>query len=143
MNADAFNREVIAFARTVRDEITELQKTVALEGLKRLVKRTPVDTGRARGGWQVEITPRPLGKVTATQSVAGSMGAFYDTAFCDKSGRKTIMRGSYKLAGLPPFHNVVIENSVEYILELEDGHSGQAPNGMLSLTLNDLAQMFT
>lgn len=32
----------------------------------------------------------------------------------------------------------VVNNDAEYISYLEDGHSGQAPNGMVAVTLNEM-----
>ena len=50
-----FNKSIDDFARKIPGKVSALQKKIVLEALKRIVERTPVDTGRARGNWQVTI----------------------------------------------------------------------------------------
>jgi len=55
-----FNFEIDNFVKKlVPEEIVLFQKKIALEALRKLVKRTPVDTGRARGNWQVTSNSFP------------------------------------------------------------------------------------
>ncbi|MEN6306679.1 MAG: HK97 gp10 family phage protein [Anaerohalosphaeraceae bacterium] len=123
-----FNQEVDDFAKTlVPEKVILLQKKIVLEALKRLVMKTPVDTGRARGNWQVTIG-RPA--TAAIEAV-------------DKSGGETIKKGLAAIADMPPYQVVWISNNVDYIEFLEDGTSRQAPEGMMSLTLEELKVMFS
>jgi hypothetical protein len=80
---------------------------------------TPVDTGRARGGWQVGVDNDPLG----------------DTGRLDPSGRETIAAANNELGLVNAESVVYISNNVEYIGELEKGHSQQAPYGMLGVAV--------
>lgn len=121
-----FNKEIDDFAKTIPNEVTTLQKKIVLEALKRVVLKTPVDTGRARGNWQVAIG-RPAGTKLQTT---------------DKSGSETINKGLAALAGLPDYDVVFIDNNLEYIEFLEAGSSQQAPVGMLAITVEELRQMF-
>jgi len=121
-----FNREIDAFARKIPLRTTTLQKKVVLEALRRLVMKTPVDTGRARGNWQVTIGDPARGQTDET----------------DMIGTATIAQGLQALAGLPAYQVVWISNNVDYIEELEHGHSKQAPEGMLAVTVEELRAMF-
>jgi len=122
-----FNKTVSDFATRVPAEKTMLfLKKISFEALSRLVQKTPVDTGRARGGWQVSFGKLAAGQVETT----------------DKSGGGTIGNGSSKIMAMKMPVIVYIANNVHYILELEDGHSGQAPNGMMALTIQELIGMF-
>jgi len=47
------------------------------------------------------------------------------------------------LAGLPAYQVVWISNNVDYIEELEHGHSWQAPHGMLAVTVAELRELFS
>jgi len=127
-NLRQFNRALRKAAKQVpRDRLVVFQKKIAMEALRRVVMKTPVDTGRARGNWQVDINNVPSGALETT----------------DKSGEGTIAGGVAALATLPPFGTIWIANNLPYIKALEDGHSSQAPTGMVSVTLAELGGMFT
>lgn len=121
-----FNGRLRAFSGTVRQENTRLQRAVSLQVLVGVVMKTPVDTGRARGGWQLDV------------------GGFTDRPFLpmDKSGGDTIRRESANLGRLRFGGVVTIANPVVYAIYLEGGSSQQAPQGMLSLTLREVARQF-
>jgi len=125
-NIAEFNREIRAFEKTIPDKIVTLHKKIVLEAVRRVVNRTPVDTGHARRNWQVTIDTPAEGQLDGT----------------DKEGRATIARGLAELAGLKADCVVWLSNNVDYIEFLEHGSSGQAPAGMLAVTVNDLRMMF-
>lgn len=108
-------------------ELKLLLRKVILEGLTRVVLKTPVDTGRARGGWQVTLGISPDENEESNRPV-------------DKSGAATISEGAAK--DVPAFGIVFIANTVVYIERLEEGHSDQAPHGMLRVTFEELRAMF-
>ncbi len=84
---------------------------------------TPVDTGRARGNWQIGIAAVP----TALLEVK------------DKAGDATFSREAAKVLGealrRDPFQLVTITNNLPYIDRLEDGWSKQAPNGWIRVAV--------
>ncbi len=125
-NLDQFNRELHEFIQNIPKDAVVFQKRIVLEALRRIVLRTPVDTGRARGNWQTAI-----GQPLASQ---------LDTL--DKAGQETIDKGLQAIAELPPYSVVWISNNVDYIEFLEAGSSKQAPAGMVSITVEELRQMF-
>lgn len=103
--------------------------------------RTPVDTGRARGNWQVTIDMPARGEANVGDPVSAGRGVI------DKS---------------PAFCTIWITNTVPYITVLEyglfdpenpgpnkhgqvlvsGGFSVQAPHGMVGVTLGELRAMF-
>lgn len=103
-------------------------RMLALEALSRIVLRTPVDTGRARGNWQAG---------------AGSPDATVNPVGFDKQGTATIARGAAILQAAEPDQTLYITNSLAYILPLEAGHSGQAPAGMVGVTIAELQPLAT
>jgi hypothetical protein len=164
-NLKAFNRSVKKAARDLpAEQSVLLQKKIAFEGMRRVVQKTPVDTGRARGNWQTTIGRLPLGELEVE----------------DKTGTVAITSGVAALAKLPPYQIVYIGNNVSYILVLEQGihdatipehqrgpferkaksgtvstvrrhtvkehvakrGSKRAPQGMVALTLDELGVMF-
>ncbi|HSW46498.1 MAG TPA: hypothetical protein VLM89_13100 [Phycisphaerae bacterium] len=127
MQIQQFNDRIRAFARkVVPEKVAALERKVALEGLRRLVMKTPVDTGRARGGWQAAIGRYPAGQTDRK----------------DRAGEGTIQAGAAVIEGIKTPVKCVLANNVEYIERLEHGGSQQAPNGMLRLTVDELSAMF-
>ena len=130
-NLQTFSKDLAAFAKKIDVNIGTVTRKVAIDIFSDVVKRTPVDTGRARAGWQVTtgspgdfVPPLPIGGFSASGPIH----------------RKKADPGHYP----PPTANfdeidgtqvVYIVNNVEYIQALEDGHSKQAPAGMVKLAL--------
>jgi hypothetical protein len=121
-----FNKEIDDFVKKVPQKALLIQKKTVLEALRRLVLKTPVDTGHARMNWQVTIGN------PANEEIEGY----------DKEGKKTIARGLAAIKDLSAYKVVWISNNVTYIEFLEDGSSKQAPEGMLAVTVEELRMMF-
>jgi hypothetical protein len=122
LNGPSFIRQLDKASDEAGDLSLQFQKRIALEGLKRVVQRTPVDTGRARGGWQVARSDNDV-----------------DTGQRDGSGASTVSAGLSIINRVTiPFGEIVIFNNVRYIVFLEEGSSGQAPQGMVDVTLREL-----
>lgn len=122
-----FNAEVSEFVRRIPlKDLVAFHKKIALEVLRRVVLRTPVDTGRARGNWQTSIGMPAEGEIGTT----------------DPTGASALAQGQAVLAALPPFSVVYINNGVPYIEALEGGWSRQAPAGMVAITLAEMIAMF-
>lgn len=133
----AFDRTVSDFCSAFPEQLaSEAFRKLALEALRRLVYKTPVKTGRARGGWQV-VT---LGKGTILRGLAAMAGRMEKA---DPDGAETIRRGMAEIEQVPGFSIIDVENHVEYIIRLEEGHSKQAPQGMLALTFDELVSPFS
>jgi len=127
MQVEQFNRVLREFARKhVPAEVATMERAIALDALNRLVSKTPVKTGRARGGWQAGIGTTPTGQ----------------TDRWDRDGHRTISAGSDVGGQSKDPVRCVIANNVEYIERLEHGHSRQAPEGMLGVTLDELSRAF-
>lgn len=118
-----FRRQLGQALLRTRGRSHRFVQALLLEGVRRLVLRTPVDSGRARGAWQVTAG------APATSSPLGAL---------DKNGAATIGKASGTVASLPPGQAGYVVNNVVYIGELEKGHSGQAPNGMVAVTIEEL-----
>lgn len=128
-NLGQFNREMRNFSKKLLPhEFLLFQKKIALHALKAIVLRTPVDTGRARGNWQVAIDEVPK-DILETE---------------DKSGDAAISTGTSVINAMEKnrLSVVYIANSLPYIEVLENGHSQQAPQGMVDLTFAELREVF-
>ena len=125
-NVKQFNAAIGAFAKENPAIFRVVRNKVALQGLSGVVLKTPVDTGRARGNWQVTTGNPATGELDTT----------------DKGGNGTMSNGNGTIASAEPFDVVYIANNLPYIERLEHGHSQQAPQGMLELTFQELVSQF-
>lgn len=80
---------------------------------QRLVLQTPVDTGEARGSWQVSVN-RPITSDNETQDKTGSLTLSQSRAIIESSQKITY----------PTFY---IRSNKPYIERLNNGYSAQAP----------------
>lgn len=92
---------------------------LAIELFSMIVRLTPVKDGYARGGWHISVgSPKDSGPRAP-----------------DKDGGATIMEALGALRGVGAFQNLFIVNDVEYIDQLENGSSMQAPDGIVRVSL--------
>lgn len=118
----AFERELeVEMEREFRDRILEVTKQIALEGVSGVVKKTPVDTGYARASWYVD-----LGSLQRESN----------------EGRGSLAEAQAKIEQARPFQEIAIANGAEYIRALEQGHSQQAPQGMVDVTVAELRSKY-
>lgn len=111
-------KDMKAKADRVADNADRLVRRCALAIDAAVVLATPVDTGRARANWQVEIGAVPTGVVEPT----------------DKSGASAINKAKDTIAsynGNAADKSVYITNNLPYIERLNDGWSAQAPAGFV------------
>jgi len=96
-------------------------RKIALELFSRVILRSPVDTGRFRGNWQVAIGSVPSGTLDLN----------------DASGTATISKATAATAGVKGGDVIYLVNNLSYAQRLEDGYSGQAPNGFVALSIQE------
>lgn len=96
-----------------------------------LVLQTPVDTGRARAGWQIGTAPTEWVPSKAQWDEYKGTGAV------------TRALASVPVEQLSQADVIYICNNVEYILALEAGWSAQAPRGFIGLFIQRLNTQLT
>jgi len=138
---EQFNKELDDFMNDIPEQAIQLQKKVVLEVLRRVVLRTAVDEGRARGDWQVTIG-KPATSTAEEFKKVDSPEKSTEPPGLDVAGDEVIQKGLEAISNLPPYQVVFISNNVEYIEFLEEGSSDQAPDGMVKVTVEELRQMF-
>jgi hypothetical protein len=122
MSVQSFGKELKAFSKRTDVKLDVTVRKVALALFDGITEKNPVDTGRAKGNWNLSV-----GKMD--QSVN-------DNATSTSLGRPGKAPNMKKGDG----DKVIwITNSLPYINALEHGHSRkQAPRGMVSLTVNEV-----
>lgn len=121
-NGQQFALQIGRFAKKAEGNLELMIRKVTLDLFARVVRRTPVDTGRARGNWQVGINSIPRGEFGAASE--GRIAA-----------KTTVAAGTADAIKAKLGDRVFIVNSVPYIFKLEKGSSKQAPAGMVTITL--------
>ena len=116
-NINDFNLNVQQFISNYENrDVSKALKEIAFALLQRIIPRTPVDTGRARGGWHV------AGRKLGIPVPPGGEGDLIE-----------------KTTGIKQYIEIV--NRVEYITYLEYGWSQQAPRGMARISINEMAKL--
>ncbi len=105
---------------------TKARNAAGIAFTARVVPRTPVDTGRARGNWQAG---------------AGSPNTETDDNSLDPNATKTPQRIRREIARLPKGGSLFISNHLPYARRLENGHSKQAPAGFMTITAAEVAYL--
>ena len=119
----SFTLDLTKFATKANADIKLVIQKISMEAFKRIIYRTPVDTGRARANWGCTIgKPRTGMQVEST----------------DKSGAATTAAMVATVQGIKGDGSVFLVNNVPYIHELEKGSSQKSPQGMVGVTLIEM-----
>lgn len=139
-NKKAFERALEDFVEnTIPEQHLLIQKKIAIDVLSRIIDRNPVGNpdlwkesskpppkgyvgGRSRANWQISTTTPPDNPIDAI----------------DPDGDLTETLGIAAMGTAKAGGTIWIYNNVRYIKRLEDGWSGQAPLGMVAVTLAEI-----
>lgn len=117
----SFTKDLDAFLAKAQANMDAVLQGTAAEVGKRLVERTPVESGAARGNWTVGINAPNV----------------VETGRTDPGGSETVAAIAEAAKAARDGDSVYITNTSSYIAQLEDGSSTQAPNGMVSVTASE------
>lgn len=120
--------------KQIKDKTMEkqarVQRAVFFELSRRVINKTPVQYGRARGGWNADVdTYSPASKDfngSAGEAAAHAMASVEAAIAKHTSGQ-----------------DLCLANGVSYIRYLNDGSSKQAPAGMTDEAINELSNVVT
>jgi hypothetical protein len=119
-NQTQFSSTLAEFAEKLRIKAGTLQKKITFDMHGDIMQRTPVDTGRARANW------------FATVGEPSKEVHLYADA---KSGDSAIPQPQSPPLEIDGTRDTYIINNLPYIKPLDEGHSKQAPNGMVKLAM--------
>lgn len=118
--SELFSLQLATFAKKAGANADLVVRKVVLDVGKSVVEKSPVDTGRFRANWQ--------------HSVGESNDATSEAV--DPSGSATIATLGASIAATPAAGQThYLTNSLPYAIPLENGHSKQAPAGMVGITV--------
>jgi len=127
-----FANQMKAWERKTERKMDLAVRKIALEMFRKIILKSPVDTGRFRGNWQLAIGSVPEGTLELD----------------DKTGTATIAKGAATVMGINAGDTIYFANNLPYARRLEEGgypdgpkvengRSSQAPNGMVALTIQE------
>jgi hypothetical protein len=138
-----FADQVKAWERKTERKMDLAVRKIALEMFRKIILKSPVDTGRFRSNWQVSIGSVPTGTQDGETFPQGDAvdvkGPIY---YAKLSG------GEATLFGANAGDTIYFANNLPYARRLEEGgypdgpkvengRSSQAPNGMVALTIQE------
>lgn len=113
-----YQKQFKGIAIAIQEETQEYITKYAINLLNNLVLKTPVDSGRARGGWIVSVN-KPDDYVSQLVSKSG--------AAVLTNGIKRINNNYKSLDDV-----IYVQNNLPYIQRLDRGWSQQAPAGFVN-----------
>ncbi len=144
-NIHALEADLAKFAEVMDVAPRIVTRRIVVDLHRRVSKRTPVDTGRARASWDVKQgTPSDYQPPITVGSVAGKGKTKLGKGITSSSlGSGALSGGKIKnideaVAGITGDSPVFITTSLDYVKYLEDGSSKQAPSGMVRISLAEI-----
>lgn len=114
-----FDQQMEKIIKDREEKALDIFRAVALQLFDRVIRRTPVDTGRARANWNAAIDNPDMSTTDGTSPPQPSPTVY--------------------MAGLGD--TLYLTNNLPYISALEYGYSKQAPQGMVRVTASELQQV--
>lgn len=118
--AETFSLQVSRWCEKAKGNADKTLRDVVIAVGSRVVTRTPVDTGKAKGNWTPGVDVEPDAP---------------EREIFDKSGAATIANLVKVARTLKAGQVFYFVNGVIYIRPLEYGHSQQAAQGMVRITV--------
>ena len=120
-NAADFSRSLMAIADYVEGSFEKVIRKAMIDLYRAIVTETPVDTGRAKASWGLDIVP--------SNYVAP------EKEYSDEEIKQIVSETVSDFKFSIHDSTVFIYNNLEYIEGLEDGDSTQKPAGMVTVSL--------
>ena len=112
----SFTKDMERFIKKAEKAVLMTYRGTALEVFGSVIRRTPVDTGRLRANWQVDLNRPAIGEVNGTPQQA-------------------VNKGRSEIGRAKASDSIYITNNLPYAQVIEEGSSKQAPQGMVGITV--------
>lgn len=125
MSLERFSRRIRLTADNVTSEVNKIVRQVGLAVDQALVLATPVDTGRARSNWIVSLN-RPV-NTPINPYAPIAQGTDPSKSSERANAQAALQQGQNVIARRQSEQTIYITNNVDYINNLNEGSSAQAP----------------
>jgi len=120
----SFSSQIEAYRRVLENDLKNKNTKICTEMATDIIKRTPIDTGQARGNW--------VAGVRMTQAITIPDLSTTTNRREGEAIQSARMHAEDSLGKVFTY-----TNSLPYIIPLEFGWSRQAPNGMLRVSFHN------
>jgi len=121
--AGSFSLDISRFCNKANANVKATVQKIAMEAFKRVILRSPVDTGRFRANWGCSVG----------SPWAGTVNVY------DEDGRGTVALAASTVNGWNGQGSIFLTNNLPYSLRLEySAWSAQAPAGMVRVTVAEM-----
>lgn len=125
--AGSFSMDLTKFTNKANADIKTAIQKISMEAFRRIIMKSPVDTGRFRANWGCSIGQPYIGTSDAT----------------DKNGGAAMTNAGTTVTGWNAQGSAFLCNNLPYSLALEYGSSKQAPGGMVRTTVTEMGGVAT
>lgn len=128
----SFSGDVRRFTAEALERANLARQKIGIEMFRRVIYRSPVDTGRFRGNWQTSVNDYQRGTIERTDQSgrANAAGLGFGSSAAGDAEVVTLASG--------PGDTLYLVNGLPYAKRLEyEGWSGQAPRGMVRVTVRE------
>jgi hypothetical protein len=129
--ANEFVRRINLRASKIPENANKIKRKAALAIDQTVVLSTPVDTGRARSNWQVQLNS-PNTTVRSAYSPGKKLGKGDSS-----NASAAIAQGSLVIGQSKPGDSIYVSNNLDYIAKLNAGSSAQAPAQFVEEAIDD------
>lgn len=119
MAGNKFTVDVSAWVEKAKGKADIVLRKSAIDLFSRVIRRSPVDTGRFRNNWNVSIGA-PASGITLE---------------VDPSGSAALVKINETVADAKMGDTIFLVNALPYSVRLENGWSKQAPAGMVGVSV--------
>jgi len=130
VDATGFRNALMDFANHVDIDVSKVIRKACIDLFKAIAARTPVDTGRLKGNWQLNTN--------YSSDTIGDDQAVFTSAEIEQM----LMQQTSEFDLTIHDDKVEIFNNVKYAEYNEAGHSSQAPAGMVAVSLSEFEEYF-
>lgn len=135
---ETFEADIGKFAKLLELRVNTVLQRLALDMMGRIILRTPVDTGRARSSWDLSIG-KPSEWVPPEREGKGKKIVAGQTFTMNANAGASVDSKAFSTAkDITAAQPVFIVSNLDYIEALENGHSKQAPVGMVVISLAEV-----
>lgn len=115
-------------AKNIESNASLLVRRCATVVIEELAVRTPIDSGRAKSNWIVTLNSPTVARIEPHHF--GVLGSTAPQTIKTVQARAAIVINRFKIGD-----TVIIQNNLDYIVDLEKGSSKQSPAGFIHQSL--------
>lgn len=132
-NLNEFSRRMNLRADRLGTNADKLVRKVALVADQAIVTSTPVDTGRARSNWIVQLD-------SAADQIISAYSEGRSGSTESENTQAAIDQGSRVISNYQTGRVIHISNNLDYIQDLNDGTSAQAPPNFVEIAVMEAVE---